>query len=333
MKLIQVGVGGFGRSWVDIVGDSADWELARLVDISEGALAAARQASGLPEQACFGELGPALAAVESDAVLIVVPPEAHAPLTIEALEAGKHVLTEKPLADTLPNAQAMVDAAERAGRKLMVSQNYRFRSQARTISDLIRRRELGELGYVGISFHKAPRFEGSYRLKMEHPLLVDMSIHHFDLIRCLTGLDPIRISAHSWRPQWSWFDHQPALAVTIKMQQDVVVSYFASWVSKACETSWDADWRLQCADGVVLWSQGEIHRAREGEEPALVGPINMPVADRGYALVEFARAIREDDQPETSGADNMKSFAMVLAAVEAIEAGREVAIADLPAHG
>jgi len=329
VKLIQVGVGGFGRSWVDIVGESKDWEPAALVDISDAALDAAREASGLPKRACFKQLGPALEAVESDAVLIVTPPELHAPLTIQALQAGKHVLTEKPLADTAQNAQAMVAAAQQAGRKLMVSQNYRYRAQARTIRDLVQRRELGELGYVGISFHKAPRFEGSYRLKMQHPLLVDMSIHHFDLIRCLTGLDPLTICAHSWRPRWSWFDHEPALAITMKLEQDVVVSYFASWVSKACETSWDADWRLQCSEGVILWSQGEIQRAREGEEPALVGPTNMPVQDRPYALVEFARALRQDDEPETSGADNLKSFAMVLAAVQSIESGREVALAEL----
>jgi len=45
--------------------------------------------------------------------------------------------------------------------------------------------------------------------------------------------------------------------------------------------------------------------------------------------VEFARALRQDDEPETSGADNLKSFAMVLAAVQSIESGREVALADL----
>ncbi len=329
VKLVQVGVGGFGRSWVDIVKASPDWEHAALVDVRQEALEQAAQAAGVPLKLCFPDLRTALDSHESDAVLIVTPPEYHAAQAVEATEAGKHVLTEKPIADTAENAEAMVAAAERAGRILMVSQNYRFRAQARTIADLVRRQELGELGYVGIQFHKAPRFEGSYRLKMDHPLLVDMSIHHFDLIRCLTGRDPVTIRAHTFRPSWSWFDHPPALSITITLTQGVVASYFGSWVSKGQETSWDADWRLQCADGAILWRDGRIRLAREGEDLTSVEPTPMAAEDRPYALREFAQAIDADREPETSGRDNLHSFGMVLAAIRSIETGEEVSLADV----
>ena len=63
---------------------------------------------------------------------------------------------------------------------------------------------VGEIGSVFINFQKAPHFTG-FRTEMFEPLIQDMSIHHFDQIRGILGLNPVRIKAHSWNTSWSWF--------------------------------------------------------------------------------------------------------------------------------
>jgi predicted dehydrogenase len=86
-----------------------------------------------------------------DAVLILTPPRSHAELAIEAARAGKHVLLEKPIDVTFERAQELVDAVERAGRKLGVVFQYRFRPGTMALRELMAAGELGELLSVSAS--------------------------------------------------------------------------------------------------------------------------------------------------------------------------------------
>lgn len=325
VRIIQVGVGGFGRGWVDVVAASRQCRHAALVDVNPQALQVARERTGVPQDRTFSDLSRALKEVEADAVLIVTPPRFHRGQALMALKSGLHVLTEKPLSDSMRSAREMVEAAKSARRVLMVSQNYRFRRAARTVRALIESGKLGEVGYVSIGFHKAPKFAGSFRLKMQYPLLVDMSIHHFDLLRYISGQDAVRVHAKSFRPRWSWFEHEPAVAATFEMTKGVVAGYFGSWVSEGRETTWDGDWRIQCSKGAVLWRDGEVVAALAGKDTQ-VPLVRMRQEDLHAALAEFAAAVEQGRQPETSGLDNLRSLAMVFACLRSARLGRPVRV-------
>ena len=99
----------------------------------------------------YGDLEEALEAVECDAVLVATPPPTHHAVAKAALEAGKHVLCEKPLATSLEDAFDLVEVAERAQRVLMVSQNYRYNAPFRAVQRLVLGGELGELASIRIS--------------------------------------------------------------------------------------------------------------------------------------------------------------------------------------
>ena len=90
IKLIHLGVGGRGTWPVSFVAEQSDphFQSVGLVDISDEALAEAREVSGLGEEACFTSLTDALAAVEADAVAIITSPGIHAPQCMEAIAAG-----------------------------------------------------------------------------------------------------------------------------------------------------------------------------------------------------------------------------------------------------
>lgn len=340
-RIIQIGIGGWGWSWVQVLLDSPHWELAALVDLDAGILDKAAEQYGIDRSLCFGTLKEAVAAVAADAALIVVPPKFHAPVAIEAMENGLDCIVEKPLAETIEDARLVTEAATRLGRKLMVSQNYRFKRGPQTVKSLLRKDLIGEPGIVYIHFQKAPQFTG-FRTEMDEPLIVDMAIHHFDQIRGILGLNPVKVTAQSWNPGWSWFQGNAAASVLFEMENGAIVSYTGSWVSRGWETTWDGDWRIQGDGGEIHWANNVVTvkphdifksvflpGALEKEGFMHAELIGMEVEERLGSLFEFYNAIVENRQPETSGEDNLISMAMVIGATLSAKTGRTVTMDEV----
>ena len=118
------------------------------------------------------------------------------------LEAGLPVLSEKPLANTLEAAQEIVRKADETGVLHLVSQNYRYRLPTQTLKRVLDSGQMGQVGALTVNFFKGPRF-GGFREEMAYPLIIDMAIHHFDLMRFFLDSDPVSIFGQSWNPAWS----------------------------------------------------------------------------------------------------------------------------------
>lgn len=343
LRLIQIGVGGWGFSWAEIANRSKEWDVVAYVDINQDNLKQAANTFGMDDSKCFLSLGDALDKISAEAALVVVPPEVHKEVTIKCLQAGLHVLVEKPLAENVENAKAMVEEAKKVNLNLMVSQNYRFKRAPRTVKQVLTRGIVGKPDHAFVNFHKAPRFTTPYRLRMAYPLLRDMSIHHFDQMRGILGVDPISVQARSWKPRWSWFEGDPVVSVIIEMEGGIWITYNGSWVSRGWETTWDGDWRIECEEGEIYWAnnrvtlkpseiykgvfnKGLFERERGVFECELA---DMPLEDREYSLYEFYRSIIENREPETSGKDNLKSLVIALASVESSKKeGKRIKIKD-----
>ena len=109
LRIIQAGMGGWGRDWAKMVLQRDDTvALVACVDADPAALAMARKQLDLPPNIYFEGLASAFAAVDAEAVLITSNLEGHVPLAVEALNAGKHVLLEKPFAPSLADARKVV---------------------------------------------------------------------------------------------------------------------------------------------------------------------------------------------------------------------------------
>ena len=124
---VRVGVVGVGHRGIQIARSAAaldDVTVAALADLDEGRLNDAASEFGVDKT--FTLLSQMLESVDLDAVLVLTPDLAHRDQAIAALDAGKHVLVEKPPAYTVEDTQAMADAAERAGKHLMVAWNRTF---------------------------------------------------------------------------------------------------------------------------------------------------------------------------------------------------------------
>jgi predicted dehydrogenase len=336
--MIQAGVGAWGASWSKVVAGSPHWELVALVDPAPEALERAGESLAISPGARFATLGPALAEVEADAVLVAAPPAAHGTLALEALGAGLHCLVEKPLTPSIGEARSAVKRAAETGRILMVSQNYRFGRGYRTVQGLVRDGAIGPVEVVQVDFRRAPLFKG-FRLELEEPLLVDMAVHHLDQARGLLGSRPAEVRARSFNPSWSAFGGNAAALVEVVFEEGAVVSYAGTWAGRGPETSWDGDWYLQGAEGALVWrenevrlfdpvpaQQGRIARRLRRPEGRRVDLLPLAETERAGVLAELAAAIREGRDPETSGDDNLQTLELTFAAIESASSGDAVSL-------
>jgi predicted dehydrogenase len=277
---------------------------------------------------CFTDLNRALGEVDADAILNVTPPQFHKEIALKAFKRRLHVLTEKPLADGMASGKEMVAAAREAGCTLMVSQNYRFRRWARTMMRIVAEKQVGQVNSCVVRFAKAPAFTGSYRLQMDFPLIVDMSVHHFDLMRAILGQDPVDIFVKSWNPPWSWFRRDARCAILIGMTGGVNVIYDASWVTRGIETSWDGEWRVEGAAGTVELRGDKVILCKDAKKEEVVESAQLPAENQDYSILEFKRAIETKAEPETSGARNLPTLAMIFAALDSAQTVQPKKIAD-----
>jgi predicted dehydrogenase len=339
LRFIQVGVGGYGRTWLDTVSQShAQARHVALVDVNPAALDAARATLGAPGVPAFSSLAAALNEVPADAVLCVVPPAHHEAVVVPALEAGLHVLSEKPIADTLGACHRIVRAARASRRTMMVSQKARYHPWVRRFRQVVQSGELGTLSHVTYDYKDARigRLSwGRFRHEMADPLFVEMSVHHFDLIRALLGRDPVSVWAESWNPPWSGFRGDIVGFVRFRFEDDLPVLYRANKVSRGDLTSWYGE---IVAEGehaslsmvyprMFVTHPGATQASPRGPQSDLMAATD-PQQGQAAALAEFLGAIAGGRPPETSIDDNLTSVAMVLAAVDSAHQHRERAIAD-----
>jgi predicted dehydrogenase len=324
LRAVLAGCGGMGQGWLKTVKASPDVELAGVVDLRPEAVEKAVKDFGLTPEQGGTDLKALLKKLTPDLVVDVTVPAAHKDVTLAALAAGCHVLGEKPLADTMANAKKMVAASKKAKKVYMVSQNRRWNPPVRAIRKAVSGGLLGALTTVNCDFYLGAHF-GGFRDEMDHPLLLDMSIHHFDMMRCMTLTDPKAVYCHEFNPKGSWYKGDVAATAVFEMSGGVVFTYRGSWCAEGLFTSWEGAWRFVGEKGTILWDgntppvaevvtgTGGFHVPKEKRD--------VPAADDGPSGLEgslqrFLEAIRAGKQPESWCGDNIKSLAMVFGAVQ-----------------
>jgi predicted dehydrogenase len=343
LRVVQVGMGFWGRDWARLVAPAVgEVEMVGFVDSDPAALAILQRDLAVPPRCCFSSFAEALEVVEADAALVTTTLPGHEPVSRSALDRGLHVLVEKPFTDSLEAARELVDLASSRNLKLMVSQNYRFFPAVRTAARLVREGQLGPLYEVAIDFRHndpSPPFPRRRHHGDTHPLLVDMSIHHFDLLRFMLGSEPLALRCEASNPAWSGYQGPPAAVCSMLFPGDVIVSYRGSWISAGPETAWAGEWRMEFERGQLFFtSRGEdnqlmdrvVLRSRRGRPRSVPLP-TMARIDRAGALTEFAKAVREGREAETSGRDNLGTIAFMLAVVESAQRGEAVRLPETQA--
>jgi predicted dehydrogenase len=328
------------RGWLEAVASTPSLrdgiEIVGLVDVDRAAAQRRADEQMLDRVAIGTDLAAMLAGTRAEIVFDVVPPAARRAVVETALAHGCHVVSEKPMAVSLEDGRALVRAASAAGRTHAIVQNRRFNSGVRRIRAFLESGALGRVNAIHSDFFVGAHF-GGFRDLMQHVLLLDMAIHTFDAARFMAGGDPVSVYCHESNPASSWYAHGSTANAIFEFSNDVVVTYRGSWSAEGANTSWDANWRIVGARGTLLWDGADALTAHivdgdDGFFRPLREVVVPPPADerrtQGHAsvLMDFLDSVSSNREPETSGRDNLKSLAMVFAAIESAARRERVAI-------
>ena len=337
LRVALVGCGAMSRAWLEAAGKIDGFEIVGLADLDISRAEARAAEFGLRDAYVTRELDHLLAHTHPDVLFDVVVPSARRRVVSAALSAGGHVLSEKPMAETMEEARDLVARAEAAGRLHAIVQNRRYLESVRRIARVIRSGALGDVTSVHADFFLAPHF-GGFREEMDHVLLLDMAIHGFDAMRCMTGLAARGVYAREWNPVNSWYRQGSSAAAIFDLDNGAVFTYRGSWCAEGLGTGWECAWRIVGAKGSLVWDGREDIRVEigGGERRGLFDDIasaSVPAldpADRvgGHlgVLQDFHAALQSGTAPETAGRDNIRSLAMALGAIDSAEAGRRIDI-------
>ena len=333
-KAVVVGAGGISGAWfptlakenVDVVG---------VVDLNIEAARACVAKHELQAEAS-DDLKATLKRVDPDFVVDLTIPEAHCNVTCTALRAGYHVIGEKPMAASMAEARRMVKAAENSGKLYMVGQSRRWDQKHEQLRRTIAKGRLGTLTTANCDFYLGIHF-GGFRDAMESPLILDMAIHHFDMARMITGEDPVAVYAHESNPSGSWYAGDVAATCIFEMTNGVIFNYRGSWCAEGCVTSWSGDWRMIGEKGTVLYDHDQAPHGQVVATKKTSGwcrplkELTLPACTVKYtgqrgALREMLSFLRTGKTPQTECHDNIKSLAMVFAAMQSSRTGRRVKI-------
>ncbi len=349
MRIIQAGVGGFGNSWIYTVRDCNGFEHVALVDPSPEALHRAGEIAGVPPERRFSSIEDALALVEADGVIDCTPASCHFDTTSSALLSDLHVLVEKPLSDTLRHASQMVQLAEHRKRILMVTQQYRYQDAPRTLRKLIAQGAIGTIDHMVVEFQIQGLLFG-WRQRMEHPFLMDMAIHHFDLMRYLLGQNAMKVQAQTWNPPVSNTKGDLNAFVWIEFEGGTRINYTGTYASPGTDTGWNGRWVITGSKGTLVWNPrdewGPIRYFAQRSDPnqytemhfftplaepwgEVIWPEHTGAVGHTYDLLHWRACCETGIEPETSGKDNLNTLALTMAAVQAADTGETVAVSSL----
>ncbi len=341
MDFIVVGIGRWGREWAELLQAHPLASVASTVDVSEAAAKWSQETLGIP---CFPSLREAIEKAPADAVLVVTNPGQHKPVVLEALRYGKHVLVEKPMVTSIEEADEIAAAAERSTGKVMTAQGYRFLHSAGFIREQLAAGVIGELKGVKVRFRRhVPDLIANPEhpiFALPHSILLDMSVHHFDLLRYMTQLEAISVVAMEHDTPDNAFKHPSNAICFVRLRQDVPVVWDGDWCARGPVTSWEGEWQFIGNRARLFW-EGNIDGKNltsvqlevPGEKPQKL-LAHEPIWERRLPVLEhFIKSIKRGKQPEPGVLDNRKTLAIVFGSLESLVTKAEVRLEDsAPAH-
>ena len=338
LQAVLVGCGLMSRRWLEAAARIEGLTITGLVDIDPSRARSRADEFGLMHSTVGSDLDAVLSTTKPQLVFDIVVPDARYDIVRTAFAHGCHVLSEKPMAASLADAQSLIHASRESGRIHAVVQNRRYIEGIRRIRSFLDSGDIGAVTSVHSDFFLGPHF-GGFRETMENVLLLDMAIHTFDAARYIIGRQPQAVYCHETNPKDSWYAHGASAYAIFEFEEGVTYTYRGSWCAQGLRTSWESAWRVIGERGTLTWDGYDTFNAeREIETGGLlrdaelipVPPLAQDARIGGHEGVirEFVDAVRTGATPETVNYENIKSLAMVIAAIESAKTRQRVPVAS-----
>jgi predicted dehydrogenase len=334
LRFILVGLGARSRIWRRVIAEHPDCRLVGVVETDADRLASAL--AEMPDVAGGPSLEDVAGRVDADVALLCTPPAGRHAQVAAACRADLAILAEKPLADSLADAEAHVAAAARAGVPLAVGLNFRYLAVTKALKELFAPDRLGPPEFGRFTYERwrdgrLPHLN-RYPLTMSQPMLWEQSIHHFDLMRYVYDADPVRISARTFNPSWSMYEGDANVGALITFIGGVEVTYQGTWAGNWQKMGFE--WRTECRRGVALQQEmfGALGYALRDDPALTTVPLlaEEPWVDDARGLLEdFVGHFRDGTPLPCPGTDHLISLRMVEACIQASAGAGTVELRDM----
>ena len=340
LRYIHIGVGGFGQHWCTAVLPRLKQlglaEAVAAVDVNRDVLTKAKSQLGLGDEQLYTSAAQALAEWQADFVTIVVPPACHEEMVDLAVEYGCHVLSEKPIADTMAACCRIYRKVKDANLKMAVTMSHRFDQDKQTLEREIKSGRHGRLSsLIGRNTWNCRKFAswGKFRHEIADPLLVEGTVHHFDIIRALSGADAQTVYAATWNPPWGEYAGDSNGLITMTMTNGVRVLYEGNKTSATALNGWGQDYfRAEC-EGATLELDNRRLRVMsdlDGERVITEKQLVHQAAWTNAWLAElFVNWLNGGEAPPNTLDDNIQCCALLFAAIESAHTGNAIPVQDL----
>lgn len=305
-RFLVVGCGSIGRRHIAVLKERHDVEVAACDPLPE-ALEAIRLIA--PGAAVFDALGPALA-WKPHIVIVAAPNSIHLEITRNSFAAGAHVLCEKPIADTVQDGRAMLDAAAEHGKLLAMAYSERYRPSIRYVQKMVKDGELGTLiggrAMVG-TYNTLLCAKTDYREHVHGALLFDYT-HEFDFLRWMFGEVA---DVHCWGNNLGNKEKRcsPSLAVTtLRFESGAIASVHMDYVQHPQRRSLEVygDRRV-----LELDLQTDVLKIFDSEEPTAHRTLRFDTERNNIFRAEhqdMLDAVLRGTPPAVSGLDGLKAL-------------------------
>jgi len=347
---LGVGVVGLGMGRVHLEA-YAGYERARvaaLCDKDPQRLSDYAARYGLPAERCFTSHRAMFRRAKElglQAVSVALPNVLHAPVTIDALRAGLHVLCEKPMAMNARQARAMLAEAERARRTLMINFSFRFTEQSQALKRVVEAGTLGKVYFGRTVWHRRrglPKFGGWFGIKKLSGggPIIDLGVHRLDLAMWLMGNPrPVSVSGSAFghlardlaARERKAYDVEDLGCALIRFDNEATVILEASWAGFSEKREEMVTQILGTRGGILQRNVGEGYEfeARVFTESAGTlweSRLQQSALPTPKAYQEFIDAVLDGREPAATGRHGLDVQLILDAVYRSAATGREVRI-------
>ncbi len=345
-KAILVGTGTWGEWWCEkfLPPNIADGtvEIVAAVDKNPAALSCAKKFLPLSESQCYTDAETAFKERSADFCINVVTPNHHEEIVDLAIKYGLHILSEKPIADTLEGSVRIAEKVKRAGLKMGVTMSHRFDQDKTSMRRQLRSGRWGELDYLIARFTCDCRKYGSwgdFRHEIADALLLEGGVHHLDILADFAGAKCDTIYAQTWHPRWGEFKGDCQALITMTFENGAKAFYEGAKTNAVSLNTWGNEYfRAECENGTLIlnkrrleafpynpettWAEGvEGH----GEEIPL---LQQKKWANTWLIEQFVNWLDGGTPMETNVEDNLQAVAHIFAAIESVRTGQVVKVQE-----
>lgn len=290
----------------------------------------------------FGSVEELLACSEIDAVSVCTPNKYHAPITIAALKAGKHVLCEKPMATSEEEAREMIETARITGKILMIGHNQRLAPAHVRAKEILNSGEIGRIltfrttfGHGGPEFWSQDKGKNTWFFRKDEAFIGamgDLGVHKADLVRWLINDEIAEVKAyvstlHKTNEKDELIEVDDNAVCILRSRTGIYGTLTASWTYYGDE---DNSTVLYCTEGIMkIYDNPEypIEITKKNREKVFykVGRIQTNENQTSSGVIDmFINGINGGIEPEINGEEGLAALRIVLACLESARTGKTV---------